>query len=127
MAKSPEIDLELEEGIDQELENILNHPAPAYGETDYWINRYKLDPDTQFEWFQPWSAIAPAISKYLTARTSALVIGCGTSTMSADLLPLFQRIVSIDIVDTAIGYMKERYKSEGKLEWQVMDCTKLQF
>ena len=29
--------------IDSELENILNHPAPAYGDKSYWDNRYSTE------------------------------------------------------------------------------------
>jgi ubiquinone/menaquinone biosynthesis C-methylase UbiE len=121
-------EFELEDGLDQELENILNHPAPAYGEVDYWNQRYRDHPNELFEWFQPWSNLKPHLSKYLpTSRGTALVIGCGNSSMSCDLLPSYNRVVSVDISDEVVNQMKEKYHSETRLEWAVMDCTKLSY
>jgi hypothetical protein len=72
-------ELVLEEGIDRELENILNHPAPAYGEVEYWNSRYRSQKGEVFEWFQSWSVLRPYIAKRIPTRGTALVIGCGTS------------------------------------------------
>jgi ubiquinone/menaquinone biosynthesis C-methylase UbiE len=128
MAEDLHCEFELEEGLDQELENILNHPAPAYGEIDYWNNRYHERPGEQFEWFQPWGDLKSNLSKYLpVSRGSALVVGCGNSAMSIDLLPSYNRVFSIDISDEVINQMKEKYRTEGRLEWATMDCTKMSY
>jgi ubiquinone/menaquinone biosynthesis C-methylase UbiE len=120
-------ELELEEGIDRELENILNHPAPAYGDVDYWNGRYRGQRGECFEWFQPWSALRPHVSKHLLSHGIALVVGCGSSAMSYELSQTFSRIVSIDISEEVVNQMKERYAQNGLLEWLTMDCTRMQF
>jgi SAM-dependent methyltransferase len=120
-------ELVLEEGIDRELENILNHPAPAYGELEYWNSRYRSQKGEVFEWFQPWSVLQPHIAKHIPTHGTALVIGCGSSAMSAELLPTFSRVTSIDISEEVVGQMKEKYARETGLEWTTMDCTKLNF
>lgn len=120
-------ELELEEGIDRELENILNHPAPAYGDSDYWDTRYRSQRGECFEWFQPWSALHPHVSRHLLSHGIALVLGCGSSAMSEELTQTFSRIVSIDISEEVINQMKERCAQNGQLEWLTMDCTKMQF
>lgn len=121
-------DFKLEEGLDRELENILNHPAPAYGELDYWNARYRSQRGSIFEWFQPWPVIKPVISKHLPpSRGHALVIGCGNSSMSSELLAEFARVTSIDISDEVISQMKEQSPRNGALEWMTMDCTTMAF
>jgi SAM-dependent methyltransferase len=120
-------ELVLEEGIDRELENILNHPAPAYGEVEYWNSRYRSQRGEVFEWFQPWSTLRSYVAKHIPVHGSALVIGCGSSTMSAELLSSFSRVSSIDTSDEVINQMKEKYSRENGLEWATMDCTKLNF
>lgn len=128
MTESDVNDFEIEEGLDQELENILNHPAPAYGEIDYWNQRYRTQKGEQFEWLQSWQAFLPLVEKKISQpRATALVIGCGNSRMSSDLLNSVGRVVSTDISESAISEMKERYSSEARLEWHTMDCARMGF
>jgi len=116
-----------DEFLDQELENILNHPAPAYGEKNYWNSRYEKETDF-FEWYQPWTRINGSLRQIIKPNGIALNIGCGNSQMSCDLLKEgFSKVVSIDFSDVVINQMKSRYSSEPKLEWEVSDCTKLKF
>lgn len=122
-----ELDID-EENLDQELENVLNHPAPAYGEKEYWNSRYEKQTET-FEWFQSWSHFQPHVSKYLqNTQGSAMNLGCGNSAMSSELVTSgFSKVVNIDISDKVIKQMKDKYSSESRLEWEVMDCTKMTF
>ena len=116
----------LEIPIDQELENILNHPAPAYGEQKYWNDRYENDSE-QFEWFLPWSQIRPNLDINFKPNSNALVVGCGSSSMSYDLLQDVISVVSIDFSDVIINKMKEKYQSCPGLEWKIADCLSLPF
>jgi ubiquinone/menaquinone biosynthesis C-methylase UbiE len=127
MTEEVPTELVLEEGIDRELENILNHPAPAYGELQYWNDRYRSQRGEVFEWFQPWTVLRPYVAKHIPSHGTALVLGCGSSSMSAELLVPFARVSSIDISDEVIAQMKEKYAREPALDFVTMDCTKLSF
>ena len=118
---------DLEEGLDQELENVLNHPAPAYNEFEYWNNRYRSRKGETFEWLQPWPAIHAKIEQYIVSKPSALVIGCGNSRMSSQVLKHVAKVTSIDVSDIVIAQMRDKYAYEPRLEWQTMNCTKLAF
>ena len=118
----------IEDGLDQELQNILNHPAPAYGEVEYWNNRYRGREGETFEWLEPWPVIFSKIDSYIVGqKQAALVLGCGNSQMSEELLDVVQKVHSIDISDVVINEMRERHSGESRLEWQTMDCSKLAF
>lgn len=117
----------IEEGLDQELQNILNNAAPAYGETQYWNNRYRSQAGATFEWIEPWPVIFSKIERRLAQKPTGLVLGCGNSQMSFELLKFIGKVHSIDISPVVINEMKERYSGEARLEWQTMDCTKMTF
>lgn len=122
-----------EQGLDQELENILNHPAPAYGEKDYWNSRYEKTPKDTFEWFQPWPQIRQYISKYFSNQGPVLNLGCGNSNMSFDLLADgFSKVTAIDFSQIVISQMKQKIGStpsddQSRLEFITMDATDLSF
>ena len=116
-----------DENLDQELENILNHPAPAYNEKNFWNVRY--DKETEpFEWYQSWGKLKGTISQHINGSGTALVLGSGNSNMSAELLEDgFEKVVSIDFSDVVIAQMKKKYQLEPKLEWESGDITKMKF
>ncbi|OHS94623.1 Menaquinone biosynthesis methyltransferase [Tritrichomonas foetus] len=120
-----------EEGLDQELENILNHPAPAYGEKEYWNSRYEKTAKDTFEWFQPWTQLRQHVTKYFGNKGTALNIGCGNSNMCNDLLADgFSKITSIDFSPVVINQMKQRLSENSdqqKLEFLTMDVAGLTF
>lgn len=114
-----------EERLDQELENILNHPAPAYNESDYWNTRYEREPEA-FDWYQPWSRIKTIVLPVIQGRGRALDVGCGNSPMTAELLADgFDDVTGLDISSTVIRQNSEKYASEPRLKWVCGDVTDL--
>ena len=121
-ASQQEADKGVEE-LDKELENILNHPAPPYYEKSYWDERYTRDP-TPYEWYQPFSRIKPLIEQYLTSEASAVSVGCGNSSLNAEILECgLNKVVGIDVSDVVIKQMQQLYADESRLEWIIADCT----
>ena len=113
--------------LDQELENVLNHPAPPYNEAEYWNSRYTNETGS-FDWYQPWSNLEPILEPILQNKGSALNLGCGNSTMTAELITYgFQKVVGFDISSVVIGQMKEKYASEANIEWVIGDCQKINY
>lgn len=101
--------------------------APDYGNEQYWENRYK-DEQQPFDWYFQWKSLSPHLSQFLDRSGKSLVIGCGNSTMSSEMLSDgFEEIYNIDISPTVISQMKEVYKKFPQLIWDVMDCTDLKY
>lgn len=88
-----------------------------YSSVAYWTERYSKDPSA-FEWFLPFSALQSQLTQLLTAKPhkqqqhTVLVIGCGTSTLSSQLVQQYSSVLhsvySIDSCQTAIDECKRR-------------------
>lgn len=96
-----------------------------YGSPQYWDDRYK-ESEKPFDWYFGWKRLSKEIKGQYSASDNVLVLGCGNSEMSDDMLVEgFPRIVSIDISPSVIVQMKEKYAGKKQLEWMEMDCTKM--
>ena len=116
-----------DEYLDQELENILNHPAPPYSEKSFWNSRYESSTE-EFDWYLEWAKLKASVSQFITPSGIALVLGCGNSSMSSQLLSDgFEKVVSIDFSDVVINQMKKMHSKQSKLEWDVGDITKMKY
>ena len=117
--------LDFEYSSDDEFRNKDEYPD--FGLREYWDQRYKSDSEP-YDWYFEWSQVSPLLTNYIKSKNKTLVIGCGNSTMSAQLIQdHFERVISIDISDVVIKMMKETYKNEPKLEWYTMSATQLSF
>lgn len=114
--------------IDQELQNILNRPAPKYDDIDYWNTRYEREPEP-FDWYQKWSRLKPIVLPIIESihPKVALDLGCGNSTLANDLLSDgFERVVGYDASSVVISQNTERYKDESRLQWICGDASKME-
>lgn len=92
-----------------------------YGDKYYWDNRYLKENDTT-EWFQAFSGMKPIVSEALGTGTKILVVGCGNSRMSEDILACgVASVTSIDFSSVVVKLMSERYEKEPNLKFQEMD------
>lgn len=98
-----------------------------YGQSKYWEDRYK-EKDEQYEWFLSWDSIYPSIKDHLSQHVEkCLNLGCGNSPMCVDMLNCgICSVVNIDISQTVINQMRNRYKDQ-RLSWHAMDCRNLTF
>lgn len=114
--------------IDQELQNILNRPAPKYNDIDYWNTRYERDPEP-FDWFQTWARLKPIVLPVITSGITpkkALDLGCGNSTLTSDILnDGFECVIGYDASPVVIAQNQERFKDESRLEWVCGDAAKM--
>lgn len=105
--------------LEQELENVLNHPAPGYAEPSYWNERYMSNPNP-YDWFQPWSAFKSIVLPLIPSKESAIDLGCGNSPMTSELLSDgFNNVVGFDISSVVIDQNKKKFANENRLEWEV--------
>lgn len=113
--------------IDEELENILAHPAPSYNEKDYWEIRYERDTE-ELDWYQTWDTLKPVIGKYIPKDAKVLSVGCGNSPMNAEIVKAgASEVHGLDFSHNLIEQMKTQYESEPKLVWDESDATKMPY
>lgn len=74
----------------------------------------KEDPKP-YDWYFEWSRISPLLKKkHIKEKNDVLVIGCGNSTMSNDLVSEgFKNIINIDISPVVIKQMQKTYKGQN--------------
>ncbi|KAL8484690.1 hypothetical protein ACS0TY_027109 [Phlomoides rotata] len=93
----------------------------AYGEAWYWDNRYTHDPST-FDWYQKYSSLAPLIRLYIPPHHPILVVGCGNSAFSEDMVDDgYNEVINIDISTVVIETMQKKYSDRPQLKYMIMD------
>ena len=106
------------------MDQLLPKTKAEFASKDYW-DRFFTKRTAAFEWYGEYHQISPTIFKYTKQNEKLLVLGCGNSSMSQDLYKSgYTAVVSIDISDVVIRQMKKKYP---KLDFRVMDATKLEF
>ncbi|KAL0210039.1 hypothetical protein P9112_010123 [Eukaryota sp. TZLM1-RC] len=102
---------------------------PEYADPHYWNERYKKEPNTNFDWYLTYVNLREILAPHLNENARILVVGCGNSRLSYQLYEEgYKNIVSMDISDLVIDQMREKYKeSAPELEWVTMDVRKLDF
>lgn len=101
---------------------------PEFGEGSYWDDRYKNDSGF-FDWYFDWWRVSPLLKDHIGDRKNkVLVLGCGNSTMSSDMVKDgFQKVYNIDISSVVINNMRDTFKDEPRLIWEEMNCAKMSF
>ena len=102
---------------------------PAYGDPEFWEERYGADPDASFDWYQPYDTLRPFLMPYLSVRPNfeVLVAGCGNSPLPAQLSDDgFENISCVDVSQTVIDQMSKRYADNSDLDYWQADMTSLE-
>lgn len=99
-----------------------------YGKAEYWNERYTRESEP-FEWYQDYKGIRECLAPLIGAKTKILVVGCGNSRLSEEILndKKPKKVVSVDISSVVIEQMEDNYRDEPKLQFATMDVTKLEF
>eukprot|EP01089_Gocevia_fonbrunei_P008222 TRINITY_DN198_c0_g2_i1.p1 TRINITY_DN198_c0_g2~~TRINITY_DN198_c0_g2_i1.p1 ORF type:complete len:129 (-),score=13.08 TRINITY_DN198_c0_g2_i1:30-416(-) len=100
------------------------YKGKSYGDHSYWDDRYSKDPEV-FDWYQRYSGIKHLIEPNLPKTEKILMVGCGNSRLSEDMVQDgygAKSIINIDISSVVIDSMKSRLPD---LDWRVMDVTDL--
>jgi hypothetical protein len=93
----------------------------------YWEDRFAEE--SEYEWLTTWKQVEQFLLPYLHPDQKILIVGCGNSSFSADLYDAgIENIVNIDFSSVVIQKMKELHEiKRPKMEWVVMDMTKMTF
>ena len=99
---------------------------------EYWDERFLEEEQgnkKQHEWFSTYSDFRHIVTKISPPKITRniLVLGCGNSTLSADLLSDYTNsiITSHDYSSVVINSMSKKYEKEKRLKWEVCDCRKI--
>ena len=105
-----------------------------YGKVDYWEDHYSKNEEA-FDWLYRWEspnqvkAMKDNLLKYFNADSKILVLGCGTSRLTEELVDEgFEKVTSVDWSSTAIKLCKERYADQEDykgLAFLEMDVRKM--
>ena len=98
-----------------------------YSSQDYWDHKYS-EKDTIFEWLEDYSTLQSYITSRILRSDKILVPGCGNSAISADMYKDgYLNLYNIDFSPVCIEQMKKRFADMDKMEWRVMDITKMDY
>lgn len=106
-----------------------------YGKEEYWRSRYSKD-TSAFEWFVSLgdvrasnAVIDQVLKSRIASKARVLEIGCGTSTLSAELWDMgFRDITACDYQESVIKVQKERQLGTSrKVCYEVQDMRDLRY
>ncbi|CAM6028268.1 unnamed protein product [Sphagnum balticum] len=97
----------------------------AYGDDTYWNDRYTANPIV-FDWYQKYEGVKAFINMYIPKATRVLVIGCGNSTMSEEMVhDGYIEVVNIDISSVVLEFMVAKYKGVKEMAFSRMDVREM--
>lgn len=94
-----------------------------YGDAVYWDERYRDEGVvSSFDWYQRYSALRPFLHKFVPTSSRVLMVGCGNSVMSEDMMKDgYVEIVNIDISSVVIEIMRRKCAHIPQLKYIQMD------
>uniref|UniRef100_A0A0K2TBZ8 Methyltransferase like 13 [Latimeria chalumnae] n=1 Tax=Lepeophtheirus salmonis TaxID=72036 RepID=A0A0K2TBZ8_LEPSM len=101
-----------------------------FGQKDYWESFFKKRGSKAFEWYGEYTELCGVFHKYIKPTDSILVVGCGNSELSGDLVRTggFKSVFSIDTSSHAIKAMSDKYAQFSEdLKFIEMDATEMKF
>lgn len=109
--------------------SLLPKTSSEFASEDYWNEFFQKRGKTPFEWYGEFWQLAGTICNYIKKTDKLLIIGCGNSSLSADLYDNgYTSSVSIDISDVVIRQMTEKYaKLRPDMQFLQMDAAKLAY
>ncbi|XP_059608675.1 eEF1A lysine and N-terminal methyltransferase homolog [Phlebotomus argentipes] len=109
--------------------NLLPKSHKEFGEKEYWNRFFKQRGKSNFEWYGEYLELAELLHKYVKPADEVLVVGCGNSSLSANLFDVgIRKMSSIDISPVVIKQMKQMHAGQRpELEFLQMDATSMSF
>lgn len=105
-------------------------PAPhnsVFKKHTYWEERFAVE--EEYDWLLTYAKLKDQLVPLLNPDDHILIVGCGNSTLSADLYDAgYKHITNIDFSATVIDKMKLLHETDRPMmQWVVQDMTALQF
>ncbi|KAK9510037.1 hypothetical protein O3M35_004910 [Rhynocoris fuscipes] len=107
---------------------LLPKSTFEFSKTEYWDAFFKERGKKGFEWYGDYSELCSLLHKYMKPKEKILVVGCGNSSLSANLYDHgYRQIMNIDVSKTAIKHMKSANKERTEMKYEVMDALNMSF
>lgn len=100
--------------------------SKLYTTKAYWDHRFETE--EHHEWLASYSDVKAVVNAAVPDRAARLLlVGCGTSTLAADLVDDgYRNVVSTDYSEVVVQRMRAKYAaSHPGIVWQVQDMTAL--
>ncbi len=109
--------------------NLLPKNHDQFRQSEYWDGFFKKRGRRAFEWYGEYAELCGVLHKYVRTKDDVLVVGCGNSTLSADLFDVgYRSLVSIDLSDVVVSQMNRMHaRDRPELKFLKMDATKMEF
>ena len=78
--------------------NLLPSEHRQFREKEYWDTFFKNRGKKAFEWYGEYGELCGILHKYIRPADKVLQIGCGNSTLAADLYDVGYRLVLISVI-----------------------------
>ena len=75
--------------------NLLPREHREFREKEYWDTFFKQRGKKAFEWYGEYGELCGILHKYIRTTDNVLQIGCGNSTLAADLYDVGYRFLNI--------------------------------
>ncbi|RQM14888.1 hypothetical protein DD237_003055 [Peronospora effusa] len=114
---------------------LLPQKAEDFRKQEYWDKFFQQRDEKAFEWYGDYALLRPGLQVVLglpddapasllcrlKAKVRVLVVGCGNSALSGDLVADgFVNLLSVDFSARVIDEMQRKHPA---MQWQVMDMT----
>ncbi len=105
--------------------SLLPRNHAQFRQKEYWESFFKRRGRRAFEWYGEYAELCGVLHKYSKPKEPLLVVGCGNSSLSADLHDVgYPSVVSVDVSEVAIRQMREMHaRDRPGLRFELMDAT----
>ncbi|GFG39691.1 hypothetical protein Cfor_05238 [Coptotermes formosanus] len=109
--------------------NLLPKTHEDFSQKEYWDAFFKKRGSKAFDWYGEYPELCGHIHKYIKPKDMILMVGCGNSTLSADLYDVgYRHITNIDISHIVIKQMQDIHgKDRCDMVYQQMDALNMTF
>ncbi|XP_069674155.1 eEF1A lysine and N-terminal methyltransferase homolog isoform X1 [Periplaneta americana] len=109
--------------------SLLPKTHEDFSQKEYWNAFFKKRGTKAFEWYGEYPELCGLLHKYIKPKDMILMIGCGNSTLSADLYDVgYRHITNIDISHIVIRQMQDAHgKDRPDMVYQQMDALNMTF
>ncbi len=107
--------------------SLLPRNHAQFRQTDYWDGFFRRRGRRAFEWYGEYGELCGVLHKYCKPTEKVLIVGCGNSTLSADLHDVgYRSTVSIDLSEVVVRQMRAQHaRDRPELRFELVDVTSM--
>ena len=115
-----------DDGTQAQPYSTVPHNNKTYSQHAYWEERFEHE--SEYEWLVGFNDIRSTLLPLLRTDDRILVIGCGNSSLSAELYECgYRDITNIDFSETVIRKQAAKHADKSHMQWVVMNMLDMTF